>query len=349
MMHTEQKSSKKYNLTWLLWAAIGAVVITVILIISVFRVYLRRFQSDSSIENYSGYYVMIVENHKSDFWQAIYESAYEAGLKEDIYVDLFGENLSQNYSRQELMQIATYSDVDGIIVEADESRRMAELIDRAVDVGIPVVTIYSDSTSSKRCSYVGISNYDIGREYGRQVLKIGKAKRESQDVMVLVDANSGDSSQNIVWSGIQETILQENDNGEIEYHLSMTAIDDSTTFTVEESIRNLFMQEDVPDIIICLNELNTACVYQAVVDYNKVGEVRILGNYSSDTILKGIYRSVIDATVTVDTQQMGKYCVDALVEYELLGNTSDYFAADITLIDKNNISDFMGGDEDEEK
>lgn len=346
-MQTDKGSVNKNNLTWLLWAAIGAVLITVILIISVFRVYLKRFQSDNNVENYSGYYVMIVEDRKSDFWQEIYKSAYEAGLKEDIYVDLFGENLSQNYSRQELMQIAVYSEVDGIIVEADESRRMADLINKAVAAGIPVVTIYSDSTSSARCSYVGAGNYDIGREYGRQVIKIGKAKRESQDVMVLVDANSGDSSQNIVWSGIQETILQENDSDEIEYHLSMLAIDDSTTFTVEESIRNIFMQEDVPDIIICLNELNTACVYQAVVDYNKVGEVRILGNYTSDTILKGVYRSVIDATVTVDTEQMGRYCVDALVEYDLLGNTSDYFAADITLIDKNNISDFMGGDEDE--
>ena len=346
-MQTDKNTVNKNNLTWLIWAAIGAVLITIVLIISVFQVYLKRFQSDSSAENYSGYYVMIVEDRKSDFWQAIYKSAYEAGLREDIYVDLFGENLSQNYSRQELMQIATYSDVDGIIVEADESRRMAELINKAVAADIPVVTIYSDSTNSDRCSYVGAGNYDIGREYGRQVLKIGKAKRESQNVLVLMDANSGDSSQNIVWSGIQETILQENDSNEIDYTLSMTAIDDSSTFTVEESIRNLFMKEDVPDIIICLNELNTACVYQAVVDYNKVGEVSILGNYSSDTILKGIYRSVIDATVTVDTRQLGRYCVDALVEYELLGNTSDYFAADITLIDKNNISYYMGGGEDE--
>lgn len=347
-MQTEKNTSRKYNLTWLLWAAAGAVLVTVVLIISVFQLYLKRFQNDNNVEKYSGYYVMIVEDRKSDFWQAIYESAYEAGLRQNVYVDLFGDDFSQNYSRQELMQIATYSDVDGIIVEANESRRMAELIDKAVDAGIPVVTIYSDSTNSKRCSYVGVGNYDIGREYGRQVLKIGKVKRESQDVMVLVDANSGDSSQNIVWSGIQETILQENDNEEIEYHLSMTAIDDSSTFTVEESIRDLFMKEEMPDIIICLNELNTACVYQAVVDYNKVGAVRILGNYTSDTILKGIYRSVIDATITVDTQQMGKYCVDALVEYERFGNTSDYFASDITLIDKNNISDHMGGGEDEE-
>ena len=88
-MQTE-KSNGKNNLTWLLWAAIGAVIITVVLIISVFRIYLLRFQSDNSAENYSGYYVMIVEDRKSDFWQAIYKSAYEAGLKEDVYVDLFG-------------------------------------------------------------------------------------------------------------------------------------------------------------------------------------------------------------------------------------------------------------------
>ena len=142
--------------------------------------------------------------------------------------------------------------------------------------------------------------------------------------------------------------MQENKNEEIHFNLSMAAIDDYNTFTVEESIRDLFMQEEMPDIIICLNELNTSCVYQAVVDHNKVGDVSILGYYTSDTILKGVFRSVIDATITVDVEQMGRYCVEALVEYEELGNTNDYFAADITLIDKNNVSDFIGGGEDEE-
>ena len=347
-MGNEKKTDENYNLKGLLWVAIGAVVITVILGISVFYIYWGKFKRDAGDQNYEGYYAMIAEDRKSDFVQSVYQSAYENGLKENIYVELFGENLSQNYSRQELMEIAIYSDVDGIIVEADESRRMTELIDKAVNAGIPVVTLYNDSTNSKRCSFVGVGNYDIGREYGRQVLKIGKAKRKSQNVMVLVDADNSNSSQNIVCSGIQETILKENDNEEIEYHFTMTAIDESTTFTVEEYIRNIFMQEDVPDIIICLNELNTTCVYQAVVDYNKVGKVRILGNYYSDTILKGVYRSVIDATVTVDTEQMGRYCVDALVEYERFGNTSEYFAADISLINKNNISAYMGGSEDEE-
>ncbi len=341
------KKSGQCPFNKLLWIALGVVVVTVILILMFFHLYLKRFQNESNAENYSSYYVMIVEDRKSDFWRGIYESAYREGLKHDIYVDLLGDNLSQNYSKLELMEIAAYAGVDGIIIEADESLRMTEAINKAVDIGIPVVTLYTDSTQSKRCSYVGISNYDIGREYGRQVLAIAKSEDKEQDVLVLLDANSGDTSQNIVWSGIQETLLQENDNEELQFNMSMAAIDDSSTFTVEESIRDLVMREDMADIIICLNELNTSCVYQTVVDHNKVGNVSILGYYNSDTILKGIYRNVIDATISVDVEQMGRYCVEALTEYREIGNTNDYFVVDISVIDKKNISEYIGRSENE--
>ncbi len=348
-MQTVKNTSKKSGTTWLIWLATGAVMITVVLVSLVFGVYLRYFHNDGESETYSQYYVMIVEDRKADFWREIYESAYKTGLEQGVYVDLLGDNLLQNYSNIELLQMAAYSGVDGIIIEADESEAMSEMINYTVDTGIPVVTLYTDNTQSKRCSYVGKGNYDIGREYGRQVLSIANREKRSQDVLVLVDMNNRDTSQNIIWSGIQETIIQENDDANIQFNLSMEAIDDTSAFTVEESIRDLFMKEDMPDIIICLNQLNTSCVYQAVVDYNKVGEVNILGYYTSETILNGIDRNVIAATVTVDTKQMGQYCVYALTEYTTLGNTSDYFAADITLINKDNIAEYMGGTENVEK
>ena len=68
------------------------------------------------------------------------------------------------------------SGVDGILVESDESDEMSELIDEAVDRGIPVVTLYGDNTHSARCSFVGVGSYNLGREYGRQVLKLAAAE-----------------------------------------------------------------------------------------------------------------------------------------------------------------------------
>ena len=337
---------EKKRQSWAFIFTTGSLFLTVVLVIAVFQVYLKSVDREKDEQIYDKYYVMIVEDYRSDFWQEVYNSVYEAGLEKNAYVDLLGDNLSKNYDQYELMEIAVYSKVDGIIVEADESQQMTDLINLAVESGIPVITLYGDNTNSRRSSYVGIGNYDVGREYGRQVLEI--AGKNAKKVAVLVSAQAGDSSQNIVWSGIQETISQENKQG-ASIELTLTAVDDSSTFTVEESIRDLFMQDTLPDIIICLNEVNTTCVYQAVIDYNKVSDIDILGYYDNDTILKGIDRNVITATITVDTQLMGRYCIDALTEYEQYGNTNEYFMADITLINKKNVMDFMGGETDDQK
>lgn len=341
--------SKKNGRNWLVGGTIGTVIVTAVLAMLLFRAYVGQLQNDSEEEEYSGYYVMIVDDRKSDLWKEIYKSAYHTGQEQDIYVELFGDNLLQNYSNLELLQIATYSGVDGIIIEADESEEMSALINQAVEAGIPVVTVNTDNTQSERCSYVGKGNYDIGREYGRLVLDIAYRENKSQDVLMLVGMSDRETSKNLVWTGLQETVRMANKNKRLTFNLSMEPIDDSSTFKVEESIRDLFMREDVPDIIICLNETNTACVYQAVVDYNKVGEVNILGYYASETVLKGIDRNVIEAAVTVNTEQMGRYCVEALTEYRTMGNTSDYFAVDIAVVNKENASVYMGGEEDAEK
>ena len=193
---------------------------------------------------------------------------------------------------------------------------------------------------------VGVGSYNLGREYGRQVLKLASVSESTapMTVAVLVNAHALNSAQNIVCSGIQDALEQEKIRGP-EIELSLITVDDTNTFSVEESIRDIFMNEKLPDIIICLNELSTTCVYQAVVDYNCVGEVAILGYYDTDTILKAIERNVVNATISIDTEQMGAFCVDALQEYYRFGYTSQYFTADVTIIDQNNVGEYLQAQE----
>lgn len=298
------------------WIVIGFMAFAIIVIsicTVIFRSYVRGFHKVTDREKYDRYYVMITEDRKSDFWQSVYRGAFERGQEENVYVDLLGEHLSQEYTRAELMRIAMSSGVDGIFVESDESDEMSQMIDEAVERGIPVVTLYGDNTHSARCSFVGVGSYNLGREYGRQVLKLASVSESTapMTVAVLVNAHALNSAQNIVCSGIQDALEQEKIRGP-EIELSLITVDDTNTFSVEESIRDIFMNEKLPDIIICLNELSTTCVYQAVVDYNCVGEVAILGYYDTDTILKAIERNVVNATISIDTEQMGAFCVDAL-------------------------------------
>ena len=77
--------------------------------------------------------------------------------------------------------------------------------------------------------------------------------------------------------------------------------------------------------------------------------MNILGYYDSYTIINAIDRNVIYATVSIDTMQMGQFCVEALTEYNTYGNTSQYFTADIALIDKDNVSLYLEGDAEDEQ
>ena len=328
---------------------VACIMLTVLIAVYVLWFYQGSYQEESGGETYDRYYMMITQDNKSSFWQSVYQGASERAKEENVYVDWLGNDQFQNYSVEEQMQVAIASGVDGIIVTASESEEMTALIDQAAAKDIPVVTLYGDNTQSARCSFVGVGSYNLGREYGRQAVKIVQTGLGALDrparVTLLVNAYAKGLDQNILYSGIQEAIEQE--RGDTVIELSLQSVDDTNDFSVEESIRDIFMAGDIPDVLICLNELNTTCAYQAVVDYNKVGTVSILGHYISDTILNAIDRNVIYATVDIDTPQMGGFCIDALQEYHDLGYTSQYFTADISLVSKENVDAYLEREEEQ--
>lgn len=352
----EKRIRKQYILLVL---TLALVVATLIFGALLFRFYMKNFRTKQESYEYGRYYVMITDNYKSDFWQSVYKGALDAAKEQGIYVELLGQNISGEYSCEELMRIAIASRVDGIIVYANETDEMTELIDEATEKNIPVVTLYNDNTKSSRMSFVGVGSYNIGREYGKQINNIVKEKRrdsiESDNIWqrsplkiaILVNADAGDSGQNIIISALQDSLRQVNIT-DAEYNISTVAVDNTNAFSVEESIRDIFLLENTPDVILCLNELDTVCAYQAVVDFNKVGEVNILGYYDSDAIVNAVDRGVLYATISIDTKQLGEYSVKALDDYYDYGNTSQYYSADITLINQDNVADFLKKEEGDE-
>lgn len=349
------QKKKNANLI-IIWVITIMLVAVTGLLVFFFLIYNKSLQSDYERKIYDKYYVMIADDPDSSLWQYVYKSASEAGEAVNAYVEMLSDRLSNKYDKYELMEIAKASNVDGIILAADESERMTELINDANRKGIPVVTVFSDNTQSERISFVGIGNYALGREYGNLLSDISGSGLDNKEVLkvaVLVDSNAKDSGQNVLYAAIQESV--ENDNKKYPYthkpiKLSLFSVDSTNNFSIEESVRSLLQDKgSLPDVIVCLNEIDTTSVYQVVVDYNEVGEVAILGYYDSDAILKGIERNVIYSTISVNTKQLGQFSMDALTEYKELGNTSQYFTADISIINKGNVEAHMkDGDKNEE-
>lgn len=299
-------------------------------------------QEEENLTSYDRHIAMIVENKEDTFWKEVYESARQEGEEQGYYIEMYGENLPIAYSKQELIKIAIDASVDGIIIEGDDSEQLIQEISRAEERGIPVMTVLSDSTQSTRQCYVGINSYNLGQTLGREVLQ--NIEDDVKTICILMNRNEANTSQNIIYSGISEALGKNTRN---QYKIFAMAIQDEGTFGAEETVRDIFLkEEELPDVLICLDKISTTSACQAAVDFNKVGEVKIIGCYSSNTILEAIQKEILQATVTFDTQNMGIKCIEAMTEYWEKGHVSGYKSVEASLITVENIEEYMKNETD---
>lgn len=327
-----------------LWFALGTASVAIMIIGTIVSLILFSVRANRAFEMLNGqdvkirdsYYVMVTGDEDSAFWKEVYARAKNICEEDSIEFETISNHLEGNYSVAELVDLAAMSGVDGIIVKADESTAMREAIDRATSQGIPVVTVVEDSSVSSRKSFIQVGSYNIGREYGRRILESLEDGKCS--IQVVMEAGARDGSQNLIIAGLQETLDAAINSKSVQF--SAIAIDSTDTFAAEESIRKLLMPEtDTPDVLITLNELTTTSAYQAMIDFNRVGTITLLGYGASDTILKGIRQGVIDSTIAINVDEIGSYCIEALNEYRQTGYVSEYYSVDTQLITKEILDD----------
>lgn len=309
-------------------------------------------------EVYGRHYAFITDNAEPEFWDKVYEAAVKEGEQSDAYVERLGENLNANYRTEDMLRIANNSSVDGIIFCGEDTEETVSLINKAVQNGIAVVSLRQDIEESERQCFVGVNSYDLGMEYGKQIvdlvqneqkqeMKIGMSEDgtvrveeqtglpESPKICILADDSMSDSKQNLITFAIRDSFSEAFPGEENLPDIEVRKIDTSEAFSAEEMIRDIFIDsENLPDIMVCLNSVYTECTYQAAVDYNRVGEVKILGYFSTEAILEAVEKQIIYSTVQIDTEEMGKQCIKALTEYCESGYTSSYIPISTRVIGK---------------
>lgn len=77
-------------------------------------------------------------------------------------------------------EVSSYR-IDGIAIAANNADKLVDVINRAVDAGIPVIAYDSDSPGSKRQVLVGTDNPRFGEMLGKVLLQIGKDQLSNDD------------------------------------------------------------------------------------------------------------------------------------------------------------------------
>lgn len=289
--------------------------------------------AEAKYDQYDSYVVLISSDDKSDFWNQVYTAAKEYGEDNNVYVDMISKSVDKSYSKVELIEMAIETGCDAIFVEGDDTPETKTMLARATRAGIAVFTLSSDVEDVNKISYIGANSYSIASLTASSLVNnLVKQKK----VMVIggntVSLTEATSYVNNIQTAIKDIELP---NGNLEFDIR--TVESKDAFATEEYIQNLFKNNDLAPLVICLDEESTASFYQAMIDYNKVGQILLFGSDKSATILTGIKQHVILSTVYVDAAAMGEAAAKAYTEYRDAGYVSEYISVEAKTIDATNV------------
>lgn len=344
-MKKKRIKTKRIKTSYILLSSLLCLLITVLIFMVYYTQRVKKIVESEPLDNgtFTSHYAFITDDSSDPFWNGIYQGAKQFGKSKGIYIEDFGADLSVSYTMNERVEMAIAAKVDGILMKGYDSLDIANLIERAKKEEIPVVTILKDCVLSTRCSFVGLNNYKLGTEYASEVIE--HSKKEEGKVSILMHSLESEN-EDMILKGIENTFKE----SETKLTAEKVMVNSETMFTSEERIRTMIRDsKETPDFIICLNLTDTISAYQSIVDFNKVGEIQIIGYYETESILDGIEKGIITSSITINTKEMGRKAVESLLEYKRTGRVSDYITVDTLLINQEKVAFYKKELEEQKK
>ena len=234
---------------------------------------------------------------------------------------------------------------NGIVVVGFEDT-LGPIIDKAIDAGIPVVTVDGDVPNSKRIAFVGTGNYNAGYQGGQYLAKAIDSKGK---VALMTKPGQGNLEERI--SGYKAALAQYPD-------IELVQIADTQSDPIVAAQAAGALLQKYPNIagIACVEAAGGAGAATAVKEAGKVGQVKIISMDRGEDVLNDIEAGVITASVAQQTALMPYYAIEILINVNNsnVAITSDNAAAGVSgvpasvdtgviIIDANNAKFFKRG------
>lgn len=281
------------------------------------------------------YHFVVIGQADDNFWQSVREGCLAAAEEFNVVVEFNAPRLTNLEEQMEYLDIAIASRVDGIVTHVLDEEKFTPLIDKAVESGIPVITVEAEARNSKRSAYVGANTFNLGREAGKLVLE---AKGENANIAVILSDHI-DGAVNV-----PQSLRVTGTKDALEGMPGMTVRTFSASagyFSAEEVTRRILIEFPEIDTIICTSAKDTISVAQVVVDLNKVGQVTIIGYDDAPEILRYIEKGVIYGTVVANPYEIGYESIRSLIEIKQNRLTSTYVDTGARVVTIHNIDEYM--------
>lgn len=200
-------------------------------------------------------------------------------------------------------QALAKKNLKGIVVVGFEPA-LVPIVNKAVESGVPVVTVDADLPNSKRIAFVGTGNVRAGYEGGKKLASLigGKGK-----VALLTKVGQSNLEERI--QGYKNALSEFKD-------ISIVQIADTQSDnTIAAQVATAVLRRN-PDLagIACVEAAGGTGSATAVREAGLVGKVKIVAMDRNNEVLEQIKKGVISASVAQQTALMPYYAVQILYD-----------------------------------
>jgi len=289
-------------------------------------------------------YILVTVNSKLPYWQTAATGMSKAAAQYGVKYDVRGpESWDPQAEVTEFRNVVGLKPA-GILVSVADTGLMQPEIDKAIDQGIPVITIDADAPASRRLYFIGTDNLKAGRLGGDRVVSKLHGKG------------------NVVFYSMPQTNLEERLKGYKDVFADHPEIKIVEVFNIRGDAGNAFdrtthylTDKTAPkvDAFVCLEASAGKDVAEAVRRQN-VHDRLIVAMDADEATLNLVKEGVIDATVAQKPYTMAYYGLKALddvhhypvdLKKDWAGNSFSPFPAfvetGVSLIDKVNVDQWL--------
>ena len=199
---------------------------------------------------------------------------------------------------------------DGIALAPTDAQALSPIARKAVEAGIPVVTVDSDTEAKDRLTYIGTDNRAAGEVAGREMVKLLGGKGKVAIITGVLGAKNlrqrcEGFKAGIAGSGL-EVLTEQTDNGDRAKGLAIA----ENLMTANPDLVGFFAD----------NAIAGPAVAQALIGRAQQGKVKLISFDTTPALLGYVHDGVAQRLVAQKPDKMGELGVELLVR-KLKGET----------------------------
>lgn len=269
--------------------------------------------------------VLISQELDNPYWRSIEEGAREAA-------EQFGMNLEYNgpfrinpEEQITLFKKAIATKADAILIQGIHDPIYRSLIEKAMDQGIPVITIDTDEPTSSRLSYVGTDNFEAGKRMGELVVQ---ATGTQASIGVLIGNESADNQQQRL-EGFRSVI------NEVK-RLTIVDVRSSNISRLQaaDQAETILTNHLEVRYMVGLSSLDGLGILDAT-QRAKLHDIHIFAFDDLDETQKGIMECKIESTIVQQPNRMGYDAISLIHDFFQNKTLQPHHFTAITIMDRN--------------